>query len=172
MDKLPQQNRPSPASWGMSAQQACLELVKCSYNCKSSNGCGTRCGCKKANWTCTEFCKCNSGVSLTPEKSVASWLAFSSSCLLIVSTTIATVLAISVAHSCVQSGGMSIFVLVSIGLIWIFLNRDFLSSRFVHIIIAVLSCRLFRTRLQDVGSHLDHLAGLPLWTPVDLSTAV
>ena len=67
--ELPQQNRPSPASWGWSldevantctlpvASKACLELIKCS--CKSSKGCGVRCGCKKANWNCTELCKCN-----------------------------------------------------------------------------------------------------------------
>ena len=72
--ELPQQNRLSPASWGWSldeaantwsplwttlpvASKACLELIKCS--CKSSKGCGVRCGCKKANWNCIELCKCN-----------------------------------------------------------------------------------------------------------------
>ena len=72
--EIPRQEKPSPESWGWSwdestkawtpvwttlpvASQACLELVKCS--CKSIKGCGTRCSCKKANWTCTELCKCN-----------------------------------------------------------------------------------------------------------------
>ena len=67
--ELPQQNRPSPASWGWNldeaantwsplwttlpvASKACLELIKCS--CKSSKGCGVRCGCKKANLNCTD----------------------------------------------------------------------------------------------------------------------
>ena len=66
--ELPQQNRPSPASWVWSldeaantctlpvASKACLELIKCS--CKSSKGCDVRCGCKKANWNCTELCNC------------------------------------------------------------------------------------------------------------------
>ena len=72
--ELSQQNRPSPTSWGWSwddstkawtpvwttlqvANQACLELVKC--NCRSSKGCGGRCGCRKANFNCTELCKCH-----------------------------------------------------------------------------------------------------------------
>ena len=39
------------------ASKACTELVKC--NCKSSNGCGGRCSCKKAQWKCTQLCTCN-----------------------------------------------------------------------------------------------------------------
>ena len=38
------------------ASQACTELVKC--GCKSKNGCGGRCSCKKAQWKCTELCSC------------------------------------------------------------------------------------------------------------------
>ena len=40
------------------ASKAYAELIKC--GCKSKNGCGARCGCRKANWMCTElcFCKC------------------------------------------------------------------------------------------------------------------
>ena len=69
-----EQRRPSPKSWGWTweeqskkwipvwitqaiASTACLELVKCA--CKSVKGCGSRCTCKKANWSCTELCKCN-----------------------------------------------------------------------------------------------------------------
>jgi len=36
------------------ASKACTELIE--YGCKSRNGCGARCGCKKANWSCTELC--------------------------------------------------------------------------------------------------------------------
>jgi len=69
-----QQNRPTPESWGWKwdehskewtpvwttlpmASSACMDLVKCS--CKSEKGCGTRCGCRKANLSCTDLCKCN-----------------------------------------------------------------------------------------------------------------
>lgn len=68
------QNRPSPEGWGWTwdddikswtpiwttlpvASNACAELIKC--GCKSKNGCGARCGCLKANWSCTELCNCN-----------------------------------------------------------------------------------------------------------------
>ena len=40
------------------ASQSCTELVKC--GCKSKNGCGARCSCKKARWKCTELCTCRS----------------------------------------------------------------------------------------------------------------
>ena len=69
-----QQTRPTPESWGWKwdecekewtpvwptqpiASTACIELVKCGY--KSEKGRGTRCTCKKANWSCTYLCKCN-----------------------------------------------------------------------------------------------------------------
>ena len=69
-----QQRRPTPESWGWTwdennkkwepvwmtqgiASKACQELVKC--GCKSEKGRGARCSCKKANWSCTELCKCN-----------------------------------------------------------------------------------------------------------------
>ena len=69
-----QQNHPSPEIWGWQwdkdtkswtpvwttspiASKACLELIKCS--CRSTRGCGARCGRKKANFMCTELCKCN-----------------------------------------------------------------------------------------------------------------
>ena len=39
------------------ASKACSELVRC--GCRSVKGCGARCSCKKANWKCTELCKCN-----------------------------------------------------------------------------------------------------------------
>ena len=69
-----QQKKPTPKSWGWKwdecgkewilvwttqpmASTACMELVKCS--CKSEKGCGTRCTCKKANWSYTNLCKCN-----------------------------------------------------------------------------------------------------------------
>ena len=39
------------------ASNACAELINC--GCKSKNGCGARCGCRKSNLTCTEFCSCN-----------------------------------------------------------------------------------------------------------------
>ena len=72
--ELTKQDRPSPEGWGWSwddkilswtpvwttlpiASKACAELIKC--GCKSKNGCGARCGCKKANWSCTELCGCN-----------------------------------------------------------------------------------------------------------------
>ena len=38
------------------ASKACTEL-KC--GCKSKNGCGARCGYKKANWSFTGLCGCN-----------------------------------------------------------------------------------------------------------------
>ena len=63
------QNAPTPEGWGWTfdeqsrswapvwntvpvASKACSELVKC--NCKSQNGCGARCACRKATWKCTE----------------------------------------------------------------------------------------------------------------------
>ena len=72
--EITQQRRPTPESWGWTwdecsrkwvpvwttqpiASKACQELVKCS--CKSNKGCGARCSCKKANWSCTELCQCN-----------------------------------------------------------------------------------------------------------------
>ena len=71
--ELSNQERPSPEGWGWSwddkirswtpvwttiliARKACAELIKC--GCKSKNGCGARCGCRKANWMCTELCSC------------------------------------------------------------------------------------------------------------------
>ena len=71
--ELSNQERPSPEGWGWSwddkirswtpvwttipiARKACAELIK--YGCKSKNGCGARCGCRKANWMCTELCSC------------------------------------------------------------------------------------------------------------------
>ena len=62
--ELTKQDRPSPEGWGWSwdneilswtpvwttlpiASKACTELIKCGR--KSKNGCGARCGCKKAN---------------------------------------------------------------------------------------------------------------------------
>jgi len=69
-----QQNRPKLESWGWTwdecskewqpvwinqpiASNSCLELIKCA--CKSEKGCGARCGCKRANFSCTELCKCH-----------------------------------------------------------------------------------------------------------------
>ena len=68
-----EQHAPMPEGWGWAldkksqswvpvwntlplAAKACSELVKCS--CKSE-GRGSKCGCKKANWKCTDFCSCN-----------------------------------------------------------------------------------------------------------------
>ncbi len=68
-----QQQIPSPEGWGWTfneetkswvpvwndlpiAAKACSELVKC--GCKSTNGCGSRCSCKKANWRYTRLCSC------------------------------------------------------------------------------------------------------------------
>ena len=73
-----QQRRPTPSSWGWKldeslgtwrpiwitnpiAARACSERIKC--NCKSENGCGSRCSCRKSNWNCTELCKCNCNTS-------------------------------------------------------------------------------------------------------------
>ena len=36
------------------AAEACTELVKC----KCTKGCGARCACKRADWSCTHFCSC------------------------------------------------------------------------------------------------------------------
>ena len=72
--ELTKQERPTPDGWGWSwddemlswipvwtalpiASKACAELVKCS--CKSKNGCGASCGCKKARWTSTKLCSCS-----------------------------------------------------------------------------------------------------------------
>ena len=73
--ELTEQNRPSPESSGWKldespyrtwvplcttlpiACKACMELIKC--GCKSTNGCGARCGCKKEKWDCTDLCSCN-----------------------------------------------------------------------------------------------------------------
>ena len=72
--ELTKHDRPSPEDWTWSwdneilswtpvwailpiACKACAELIK--WDCKSNNGCGARCGCKKANWSCTELCGCN-----------------------------------------------------------------------------------------------------------------
>ena len=70
--ELTKQDRPSPEGWGQSWDskilswipvwttlplEACAELIKC--GCKTKNGSGARCGCKKAKWTCTELCGCN-----------------------------------------------------------------------------------------------------------------
>ena len=72
--ELTKQDRPSPEDWGWGwdneilswtpvwttlplASKTCAELIKC--GCKNNNGCGARCGCKKANWSCTELCSCN-----------------------------------------------------------------------------------------------------------------
>ena len=69
-----EQRAPTPEGWGWTlneenqswvpvwntlplASKACSELVKCS--CKSQRGCGARCGCKIANWNCTDLCSCN-----------------------------------------------------------------------------------------------------------------
>ena len=38
------------------SSKACSELVKC--GCKSVNGCGARCSCRKAKWKCMELCSC------------------------------------------------------------------------------------------------------------------
>ena len=71
--ELSEQHIPTPEDWGWSldeeknwipvwntlpiAAKACSELVKCS--CRSQNGCGSRCACKKAGWRCTELCNCH-----------------------------------------------------------------------------------------------------------------
>ena len=66
-----EQHVPSPEYWGWTlaedtwipvwtklpiAAQVCSELIKC--GCKSKNGCGSRCACKKAGWNCCELCSC------------------------------------------------------------------------------------------------------------------
>ena len=69
-----QQKWPKPEPWGWTwdectkkwqpvwinqliASNSWLELIKCA--CKSEKDCGARCSCKKANWSCTELCKCH-----------------------------------------------------------------------------------------------------------------
>ena len=66
-----EQHVPSPEYWGWTlaedtwipvwttlpiAAKVCSELIKC--GCKSQNGCGSRCACKKAGWNCSELCSC------------------------------------------------------------------------------------------------------------------